>query len=179
MYKPYVCCILTSTQSLIVFLGVMLMKYFLEVQVGLVLCYKTIRGRRRWFSIQSVIHSSITTSRGKQFLIVGTKNKEADSVAWAAIRARLYATGWKWKLTSCLGGDGVSRIRNKTSLALCPGVDLRFGWRADYVLPEFTGAVGTGEALFNMNSGRLEASLDRIETILTHHHHHSKDQEDT
>ncbi|KAL8253747.1 hypothetical protein R6Q59_031968 [Mikania micrantha] len=26
-------------------------------------------------------------SRGKQFLIVGTKNKEADSVAWAAIRA--------------------------------------------------------------------------------------------
>ena len=29
-------------------------------------------------------------------------------------------------------------------------------------------AVGTGESLFNMNSGRLEASLDRIETILTH-----------
>ncbi|KAK9663240.1 hypothetical protein RND81_O300900 [Saponaria officinalis] len=27
-------------------------------------------------------------SRGKQFLIVGTKNKAADSVAWAAIRAR-------------------------------------------------------------------------------------------
>ncbi|KAI3754152.1 hypothetical protein L1987_53930 [Smallanthus sonchifolius] len=80
----------------------------------------------------------------------------------------LHATGWKWKLTSCLGGDGVSRIRNKTSLGVCPGVDLRFGWRADYILPEFTGAVGTGEALFNMNSGRLEASLDRIETILTH-----------
>ncbi|CAL5328673.1 hypothetical protein CsSME_00008861 [Camellia sinensis var. sinensis] len=81
---------------------------------------------------------------------------------------QLHATGWKWKLTTCLGGDGVSRIRNKTSLGLCPGVDFRFGWRADYVLPEFTGAVGTGEPLFNMNSGRLEASLDRIEAILTH-----------
>ncbi|KAK3040357.1 hypothetical protein RJ639_026762 [Escallonia herrerae] len=91
---------------------------------------------------------------------------------------QLHATGWKWKLTTCLGGDGMSRIRNKTSLGLCPGVDFRFGWRADYVLPEFTGqlmigfglhrAVGTGEPLFNMNSGRLEASLDRIETILTH-----------
>ncbi|KAK3034497.1 hypothetical protein RJ639_032486, partial [Escallonia herrerae] len=94
---------------------------------------------------------------------------------------QLHATGWKWKLTTCLGGDGMSRIRNKTSFGLCPGVDFRFGWRADYVLPEFTGqvplpkrkfglhrAVGTGEPLFNMNSGRLEASLDRIETILTH-----------
>ena len=29
-----------------------------------------------------------TTSRGKQFFIVGTKNKAADLVAWAAIRAR-------------------------------------------------------------------------------------------
>lgn len=52
-----------------------------------------------------------------------------------------HATGWKWKLTTCLGGDGVSRIRNKTSLGLCPGVDFRFGWRADYVLPEITGQV--------------------------------------
>ena len=49
------------------------------------------------------------------------------------------AMGWKWKLTSCLGGDGVSRIRNKTTLGLTPGVDLRFGWRADFVLPEVTG----------------------------------------
>ncbi|XP_057500668.1 uncharacterized protein LOC130784716 isoform X1 [Actinidia eriantha] len=81
---------------------------------------------------------------------------------------KLRATGWKWKLTTCLGGDGVSRIRNKTSLGVCPGVDFRFGWRADYVLPEFTGAVGTGEPLFNMNSGRLQASLDRVEAILTH-----------
>ncbi|KAJ8526547.1 hypothetical protein K7X08_029024 [Anisodus acutangulus] len=80
---------------------------------------------------------------------------------------QLQATGWKWKLTTCLGGDGVSRIRNKTSLGLCPGVDFRFGWRADYVLPEITGAVGTGEPLFNMNSGKLEASLDRVEAIFS------------
>ncbi|XP_031109552.1 uncharacterized protein LOC116013765 [Ipomoea triloba] len=78
-----------------------------------------------------------------------------------------HATGWKWKLTTCLGGDGVSRIRNKTSLGLCPGVDFRFGWRADYVLPEITGALGTEEPLFNMNSGRLQASLDRVEAIFT------------
>ncbi|KAK4368587.1 hypothetical protein RND71_012379 [Anisodus tanguticus] len=80
---------------------------------------------------------------------------------------QLQATGWKWKLTTCLGGDGVSRIRNKTSLGLCPGVDFRFVWRADYVLPEITGAVGTGEPLFNMNSGKLEASLDRVEAIFS------------
>ncbi|KAJ6407278.1 hypothetical protein OIU84_010724 [Salix udensis] len=79
-----------------------------------------------------------------------------------------HATGWNWKLTTCLGGDGISRIQNKTSLGLFPGMDLRFGWRADYVLPEITGALGTGEPLFNMNSGRLQASLDRVEAILTH-----------
>ncbi|XP_011078084.1 uncharacterized protein LOC105161923 isoform X2 [Sesamum indicum] len=81
---------------------------------------------------------------------------------------QLHATGWKWKLTTCLGGDGISRIRNKTSLGLCPGVDFRFGWRADYVLPEITGGVGSDEPLFNMKSGRLQASLDRIEAIFTH-----------
>ncbi|GKA02786.1 putative reverse transcriptase domain-containing protein [Tanacetum coccineum] len=32
-------------------------------------------------------------SKGKQFLIVGIKNKEADSVAWAAIRARCHSRG--------------------------------------------------------------------------------------
>lgn len=52
---------------------------------------------------------------------------------------QLNATGWKWKLTTCFGGDGISRIRNKTTLGLFPGMDLRFGWRADYVLPEITG----------------------------------------
>ncbi|KAJ0030274.1 hypothetical protein Pint_13499 [Pistacia integerrima] len=29
-------------------------------------------------------------------------------------------------------------------------------------------ALGTGEPLFNMNSGKLQASLDRVEAILTH-----------
>nr|YP_010399753.1 ribosomal protein S2 [Platycarya longipes]UQM88359.1 ribosomal protein S2 [Platycarya longipes]WKF53512.1 ribosomal protein S2 [Platycarya longipes] len=35
-------------------------------------------------------------SRGKQFLIVGTKNKAADSVARAAIRARCHYVNNKW-----------------------------------------------------------------------------------
>ncbi|KAF5808174.1 30S ribosomal protein S2 [Helianthus annuus] len=35
-------------------------------------------------------------SRGKQFLIVGTKNKEADSVAWAAITAQCHHINKKW-----------------------------------------------------------------------------------
>ena len=33
---------------------------------------------------------------------------------------------------------------------------------------ELNRTVGTGEPLFNMNSGRLQASLDRVEAILTH-----------
>ncbi|GLT81157.1 hypothetical protein SLA2020_525600 [Shorea laevis] len=81
---------------------------------------------------------------------------------------KLNAICWKWKLTTCLGGDGISRIQNKTSLGLFPGMDLRFAWRADYVLPEVSGALGTKESLFNMNSGRLQASLDRVEAILTY-----------
>ncbi|GMN52997.1 hypothetical protein TIFTF001_022143 [Ficus carica] len=67
---------------------------------------------------------------------------------------RMHATGWKWKLTTCFGGDGISRIRNKTTLGLCPGVDFR--------------ALGTGEPLFNLQSGKFQASLDRVEAILTH-----------
>ena len=35
-------------------------------------------------------------SKGKQFLIVGTKNKAADLVAWAAIRARCHYFNKKW-----------------------------------------------------------------------------------
>lgn len=35
-------------------------------------------------------------SRGKQFLIVGTKNKAADSVARAAIKARCHCVNKKW-----------------------------------------------------------------------------------
>ncbi|KAJ6923140.1 hypothetical protein NC652_016711 [Populus alba x Populus x berolinensis] len=54
---------------------------------------------------------------------------------------QLHSTGWNWKLATCLGGDGISRIQNKTSFGLFPGMDLRFGWRADYVIPEITGQV--------------------------------------
>lgn len=53
----------------------------------------------------------------------------------------MHATGWQWKLSTCFGGDGISRFRNKTSVGLFPGLDFRFGWRADYVLPEITGQV--------------------------------------
>nr|QIM59196.1 30S ribosomal protein S2 [Exacum paucisquamum]QIM59216.1 30S ribosomal protein S2 [Exacum paucisquamum] len=35
-------------------------------------------------------------SEGNQFLIVGTKNKAADSVAWAAIRTRCHYVTKKW-----------------------------------------------------------------------------------
>ncbi|ONK61170.1 uncharacterized protein A4U43_C08F26950 [Asparagus officinalis] len=74
--------------------------------------------------------------------------------------------GWKWKLSTCLGGDGISQIRNKTAIGLFPGFDLRIGWRAEYVLPEIHGAVGTGEPVFDMNYGRLHASIDRVEAIV-------------
>nr|YP_009529154.1 30S ribosomal protein S2 [Pholisma arenarium]AXX75955.1 30S ribosomal protein S2 [Pholisma arenarium] len=37
-----------------------------------------------------------TASRGKQFLIVGTKNKAADSVALASIKARCHYVNKKW-----------------------------------------------------------------------------------
>ncbi|WMV17375.1 hypothetical protein MTR67_010760 [Solanum verrucosum] len=36
------------------------------------------------------------TSRGKQFLIVGTKNKATDSVEWAAIRTWRHYVNKKW-----------------------------------------------------------------------------------
>ncbi|KAL7261466.1 hypothetical protein ACSBR1_000001 [Camellia fascicularis] len=42
------------------------------------------------------ISAKYKASRGKQFLIVGTKNKAADSVAQAAIRARCHYVNKKW-----------------------------------------------------------------------------------
>ncbi|KAG0476539.1 hypothetical protein HPP92_013380 [Vanilla planifolia] len=78
------------------------------------------------------------------------------------------STGWKWKLSTCLGGDGFSQIRNKSTINLFPGFDVRIAWRAEYILPQIQGAVGTGEPLLDMDFGRLRASLDRVETILTH-----------
>ncbi|XP_039144524.1 uncharacterized protein LOC120281894 [Dioscorea cayenensis subsp. rotundata] len=77
-------------------------------------------------------------------------------------------TGWQWKISTCLGGDGISQFRNKTSVSLFPGLDLRIAYRAEYILPEIHGAVGTGEPIFNMNYGKLHASIDRFEAIITH-----------
>ncbi|XP_074560363.1 uncharacterized protein LOC141816486 [Curcuma longa] len=77
------------------------------------------------------------------------------------------ATGWKWNLSTCLGKDGVGHIRNKASLGLCRGVDLRIGWRADYIPPEIQGEVSTTESVFDMMPGSLHASIDRLEAIFT------------
>ncbi|PHU00558.1 30S ribosomal protein S2, chloroplastic [Capsicum chinense] len=48
-------------------------------------------------------------SRGKQFLIVGTKNKAADSVEWAAIRARCHYVNKKWLGGLASIGPGVGQ----------------------------------------------------------------------
>ncbi|CAN4084809.1 unnamed protein product [Withania somnifera] len=52
--------------------------------------------RTRSFFIESCDLVFDASSRGKQFLIVGTKNKEADSLEWAAIRARCHYANKKW-----------------------------------------------------------------------------------
>ncbi|XP_021714996.1 uncharacterized protein LOC110682965 [Chenopodium quinoa] len=132
-----------------------------DFQTKLVL--KPLSNERRWKFIYEPIHQDVRVL-SKKIPITKFLNLQVG----IGHNFSLGAIGWKWKLTSCLGGDNISRIRNKTSLGLCEGVDFRFGWRADYVLPEITGALGTGEPLFNMNSGRLEASLDRVEAIFTH-----------
>ncbi|KAL3532692.1 hypothetical protein ACH5RR_006213 [Cinchona calisaya] len=132
-----------------------------EYQAKLVL--KPLAHDRRWKFIYEPLHHDVRLL-SKKIPITKFLNLQVG----VGHSFQLHTTGWKWKLTTCLGGDGVSRIRNKTTLGLCPGVDFRFGWRADYVFPEITGAVGTAEPLFNMNSGRLQASLDRVETIFTH-----------
>lgn len=53
-----------------------------------------------------------------------------------------------------------------------PLFDARYFWIYNFIAfcwnVAFNRALGTGEPLFNMNSGRLQASLDRVETILTH-----------
>lgn len=40
-------------------------------------------------------------------------------------------------------------------------------WLINFIYNIIRG-LGTGEPMFNMQSGRLEASLDRVEAILTH-----------
>ncbi|KAJ0030657.1 hypothetical protein Pint_12354 [Pistacia integerrima] len=54
-------------------------------------------GTRKWNPrMAPYISAKHKASRGKQFLIVGTKNKAADSVARAAIRARCHYVNKKW-----------------------------------------------------------------------------------
>lgn len=132
-----------------------------EFQAKLVL--KPLAPDRRWKFIYEPTHQDVHLL-SKKIPITKFLNLQVG----VGHSFQLNSTGWKWKLTTCFGGDGISRIRNKTSIGLFPGMDLRFGWRADFVFPEVTGGLGTGERLFNLNSGKLQASLDRVEAILTH-----------
>ncbi|KAL5698368.1 hypothetical protein ACHQM5_029417 [Ranunculus cassubicifolius] len=120
------------------------------------LVVKPLAPEKRWKFMYEPIH--------QDFRVVSKKIPITNGVGHSF---GMQATGCKWKLTTCLGGDGISRIRNKTKVGLFPGMDVRFGWRAEYVLPEVHGAVGTGEPIFNWDSGRLQASLDRVETMFT------------
>ncbi|XP_060190516.1 uncharacterized protein LOC132619708, partial [Lycium barbarum] len=98
------------------------------------LVLKPLAPERRWKFICETLHCEVRLL-SKKIPVTKFLNLQVG----IGHNFQLHATGWKWKLTTCLGGDGVSRIRNKTSLGLCPGVDFCFGWRADYVLPEITG----------------------------------------
>ncbi|XVE97896.1 hypothetical protein REPUB_Repub03eG0058400 [Reevesia pubescens] len=105
-----------------------------DFQTKLVL--KPLSSERRWKFAYEPIHQDVRLLSKKIPL-----TKFLNLQVGIGHNFKLNATGWKWKLTTCLGGDGVSRIRNKTTLGLVPGLDFRFGWRADYVLPEITGQV--------------------------------------
>ncbi|KAK8553369.1 hypothetical protein V6N13_062177 [Hibiscus sabdariffa] len=127
-----------------------------DFQTKLVL--KPLSPERRWKFAYEPIHQDVRLL-SKKIPVTKFLNLQVG----VGHNFKMNATGWKWKLTTCLGGDGVSRIQNKTTLGLVPGLDFRFGWRADYVLPEATGALGTDEPLFNLNSGscqNIRASLN-------------------
>ncbi|KAM1047264.1 hypothetical protein ACFX15_026087 [Malus domestica] len=112
---------------------------------------KPLAPERMWKFIYEPIHQDVRVL-SKKIPLTGYLNLQVG----IGHNFQMNATGWKWKLTTCFGGDGISRIRNKTSVGLVPGVDLRFG------------ALGTGEPWFNMNSGKLQASLDRVEAIVNY-----------
>ncbi|WOL13681.1 hypothetical protein Cni_G22454 [Canna indica] len=103
-----------------------------EYQAKFVL--KPISSDRRWKFIYEPLHGDIRLLSKKIPL-----TKYLNLQVGIGHSFHLNATGWKWKLSTCLGGDGVSQIRNKTSIGLCQGVDLRIGWRAEYILPEIHG----------------------------------------
>ncbi|KAL0927146.1 hypothetical protein M5K25_001306 [Dendrobium thyrsiflorum] len=132
-----------------------------EFETKLVL--KPLAHDRRWKFIFEPIHGDIRLL-SKKIPIAKYLNLQVG----VGHNFHTNATGWKWKLSTSLGGDGISQIRNKTSVSLFPGFDVRIGWRAEYIFPQIEGAVGTGEPMLDMDFGRLRASIDRVETILTH-----------
>ncbi|KAI3857429.1 hypothetical protein MKX03_024447 [Papaver bracteatum] len=69
-------------------------------------------GTRKWNPrMAPYISAKRKASKGKQFLIVGTKNKAVDSVASAAIRARCHYVNKKW-----LGGMSTNWSTTETRL---------------------------------------------------------------
>ncbi|KAI3875704.1 hypothetical protein MKW92_030926 [Papaver armeniacum] len=69
-------------------------------------------GTRKWNPrMAPYISTKRKASKGKQFLIVGTKNKAVDSVASAAIRARCHYVNKKW-----LGGMSTNWSTTETRL---------------------------------------------------------------
>lgn len=76
-------------------------------------------------------------------------------------------TGWKWKLSTSLGGSSVSQVQHKNIFPVVPGFDLRVGWSAEYSPPDIHGGLGTGEPILGMTIGHLHASLERVEAIFT------------
>ncbi|KAG6520583.1 uncharacterized protein LOC122051537 [Zingiber officinale] len=131
-----------------------------EYQAAVVL--KPMASNKRWKFVYEPLHGDIQLLSKK---IPLTKYLNIQIGLCHSFHSN--ATGWKWNLSTCLGGDGVSHIRNKSSLGLCRGVDLRIGWRADYIPPEIEGEVSTAESVLNMKHGHLHASIDRFEAIFT------------
>ncbi|KVI01158.1 hypothetical protein Ccrd_020581 [Cynara cardunculus var. scolymus] len=85
-----------------------------ECQAKLVL--KPLSHDRRWKFIYEPLHHDVRLVSKKIPL-----TKFLNLQVGIGHSFQLHTTGWKWKLTTCLGGDGVSRIRNKTCLAH-PGI---------------------------------------------------------
>ncbi|XP_037491683.1 30S ribosomal protein S2, chloroplastic-like [Jatropha curcas] len=87
-------------------------------------------------------------SKGKQFLIVGTKNKAADSVARAAIRARCHYVNKKW-----LGG----------MLTNWPTTETRLHKFRDLRTEQKTGGLNR---LPKRDAAMLKRQLSRLQTYL-------------
>ncbi|KAG0476567.1 hypothetical protein HPP92_013408 [Vanilla planifolia] len=116
---------------------------------------------RRWKFMYEPIHGDIRLL-SKRFQLQNTsiyRYRAQFSHQFNRVEMEVvYLFGWRWLFPN----------RNKSTINLFPGFDVRIAWRAEYILPQIQGAVGTGEPLLDMDFGRLRASLDRVETILTH-----------